>query len=270
MVFEPNDETLWSALRLQVGRFMEKLAREGAFSDYNVSCDATTTTADDLDRGVVNILVQFAPVHPAEFITIQIQQVAGGRALGAWNPPTHSPGLRSIALVTAAIAGRVGTAIAGAVPGAAVRVGTPRAAPAGEIEACVTLYRVTPNDPSRNAAPAVLAAEGSAAQRSPAVLDLHYLLTFASDRPFAVDLMVASVVCAFHEAPQIERAELIAAADRVPGAAFADFSTALQPESLTMDQYLALSAASPSGPGVFLSYVVPGIALGAEMPVPSA
>ena len=76
-VFEPNDEALWSQLRLSVGTFMADLARQGAFYGYQVTCDRTTTTPDDIQRGIVNIIVAFAPVTPAEFIIVQIQQQAG-------------------------------------------------------------------------------------------------------------------------------------------------------------------------------------------------
>ncbi len=76
-VFEPNNETLWSSLRLNVGAFMADLARQGAFYDYRVVCDKTTTTQYDIDRGIVKVLVAFAPVKPAEFVVLQIQQQAG-------------------------------------------------------------------------------------------------------------------------------------------------------------------------------------------------
>jgi len=75
-VFEPNDESLWSSLRLSVGAFLADLGRQGAFYNYKVICDSTTTTPDDIDKGIVNILVQIAPVKPAEFVVIKIQQVA--------------------------------------------------------------------------------------------------------------------------------------------------------------------------------------------------
>ena len=75
-VFEPNDENLWSSLRLSVGSFLADLARQGAFYNYTVTCDSSTTTPDDIENGIVNILVQIAPVKPAEFVVIQIQQVA--------------------------------------------------------------------------------------------------------------------------------------------------------------------------------------------------
>jgi hypothetical protein len=83
VVFEPNDEPLWAQIRLNVGAFMHNLFRQGAFQGttprqaYLVKCDAETTTQNDIDRGIVNILVGFAPLKPAEFVIIQIQQLAG-------------------------------------------------------------------------------------------------------------------------------------------------------------------------------------------------
>ena len=83
VVFEPNDEPLWSQIRLNVGAFMHDLFRKGAFQGsttkeaYLVKCDKDTTTQTDIDRGIVNILVGFAPLKPAEFVIIKIQQLAG-------------------------------------------------------------------------------------------------------------------------------------------------------------------------------------------------
>jgi phage tail sheath protein FI len=83
VVFEPNDEPLWAQIRLNVGAFMQTLFRQGAFQGttprqaYFVKCDAETTTETDRNNGVVNILVGFAPLKPAEFVVIQIQQIAG-------------------------------------------------------------------------------------------------------------------------------------------------------------------------------------------------
>jgi uncharacterized protein len=82
-VFEPNDEPLWSQIRLNVGAFMQDLFRQGAFQGdtpqkaYFVKCDGETTTQSDRDHGIVNILVGFAPLKPAEFVIIKIQQIAG-------------------------------------------------------------------------------------------------------------------------------------------------------------------------------------------------
>jgi hypothetical protein len=83
IVFEPNDERLWAQIRLNVGAFMNSLFRQGAFQGtspreaYLVKCDKETTTQDDINRGMVNILVGFAPLKPAEFVIIKIQQLAG-------------------------------------------------------------------------------------------------------------------------------------------------------------------------------------------------
>jgi phage tail sheath protein FI len=83
VVFEPNDEPLWAQIRLNVGAFMQDLFRQGAFQGatpreaYLVKCDRTTTTQSDIDKGIVNILVGFAPLKPAEFVVIRIQQLAG-------------------------------------------------------------------------------------------------------------------------------------------------------------------------------------------------
>jgi phage tail sheath protein FI len=83
VVFEPNDEPLWAQIRLNIGAFMHGLFRQGAFQGktprdaYFVKCDKETTTQDDINKGIVNIVVGFAPLKPAEFVIIKIQQLAG-------------------------------------------------------------------------------------------------------------------------------------------------------------------------------------------------
>ncbi len=83
VVFEPNDEPLWAQIRLNIGAFMQNLFRQGAFQGsspreaYFVKCDKETTTQNDINLGVVNILVGFAPLKPAEFVVIRLQQMAG-------------------------------------------------------------------------------------------------------------------------------------------------------------------------------------------------
>ncbi len=83
VVFEPNDEPLWAQVRLNVGAFMNNLFRQGAFQGttprdaYFVKCDAETTTQNDRNLGVINVLVGFAPLKPAEFVVIKLQQMAG-------------------------------------------------------------------------------------------------------------------------------------------------------------------------------------------------
>ena len=82
-VFEPNDEPLWSQLRLNITSFMMTLFRQGAFQGaspsqaFFVKCDGETTTQADIDLGIVNVLVGFAPLKPAEFVVVKISQKAG-------------------------------------------------------------------------------------------------------------------------------------------------------------------------------------------------
>jgi phage tail sheath protein FI len=82
VVFEPNDEPLWAQIRQTVGAFMQEQFRRGAFQGstpkdaYFVKCDKETTTQDDINLGIVNILVGFAPLKAGEFVVFQIQQMA--------------------------------------------------------------------------------------------------------------------------------------------------------------------------------------------------
>jgi len=79
-VFEPNDEDLWSSLRMNIGAFMMTLFRQGAFQGdtadkaFFVKCDSQTNPQDQIDAGIVTVLVGFAPLRPAEFVVIQISQ----------------------------------------------------------------------------------------------------------------------------------------------------------------------------------------------------
>lgn len=83
VVYEPNDEPLWAEIRLNIDSFMETYFRLGAFQGqtkrdaYLVKCDAETTTQQDINQGIVNIVVGFAPLKPAEFVIIKLQQLTG-------------------------------------------------------------------------------------------------------------------------------------------------------------------------------------------------
>lgn len=83
VVFEPNDEGLWAQIRLNIGAFMQSLFVQGAFQGgtpreaYLVKCDAETTSQQDVNSGIVNILVGFAPLKPAEFVVVRLTQLAG-------------------------------------------------------------------------------------------------------------------------------------------------------------------------------------------------
>ena len=82
VVFEPNDEPLWAQIRLNIGAFMQDQFRKGAFQGstpkdaYFVKCDSETTTQTDINNGIVNIHIGFAPLKPAEFVVLKFQQIA--------------------------------------------------------------------------------------------------------------------------------------------------------------------------------------------------
>jgi len=80
-VFEPNDHRLWASLRGNIDGFMNGMFRVGAFqgkkaSDaYFVRCGlGDTMTQAEIDAGQVIVIVGFAPVKPAEFVIVRIQQ----------------------------------------------------------------------------------------------------------------------------------------------------------------------------------------------------
>ncbi len=89
--FEPNDSRLWSELNRSIGTFMRALFTQGAFKGqsaaetYFIQCDGQNNPPG-ADQGIVNITIGFAPVKPAEFIIIRIQQIAG-QSGGSGQPP---------------------------------------------------------------------------------------------------------------------------------------------------------------------------------------
>lgn len=80
-VFEPNNSDLWRSLRVTIGAFMETQFRNGAFAGssskdaYFVKCDAETTPESAQLQGIVNIVVGFAPLRPAEFVVLSLTQM---------------------------------------------------------------------------------------------------------------------------------------------------------------------------------------------------
>jgi uncharacterized protein len=93
VAFEPNNAQLWSQIRLSVGAFMLGLFLQGAFAGatpqqaYFVKCDAENNPQSSIDNGIVNIVVGFAPLYPAEFVIFQIQQMSSqcDAASGPWS-----------------------------------------------------------------------------------------------------------------------------------------------------------------------------------------
>jgi phage tail sheath protein FI len=83
-VFEPNDETLWRAIRRDVSAFLTLCWRDGALMGatpeeaFFVQCDAETNPPELVDQGALCVKVGIAPVKPAEFVIFQISQYAGG------------------------------------------------------------------------------------------------------------------------------------------------------------------------------------------------
>ncbi len=77
-VFESNDTSLWTALTVNIERFMREIFSQGAFKGstieeaFFVKCGSETTTSTDQQMGIVNVLVGFAPLKPAEFIVINL------------------------------------------------------------------------------------------------------------------------------------------------------------------------------------------------------
>ncbi len=80
---EPNDERLWARIRAEAGGFLDGLRRDGAFTGstprdaYFVKCDGDTTRQEDLDAGVVHLVVGFAPLRAGEFLTLDLRLATG-------------------------------------------------------------------------------------------------------------------------------------------------------------------------------------------------
>jgi len=80
-IHQRNGEELWSQLRVNCTAFLQGMFRQGAFKGvsareaYFVGCDASTTPPADIDLGIVNIVIGFAPLKPAEFVVISLKQI---------------------------------------------------------------------------------------------------------------------------------------------------------------------------------------------------
>ena len=80
VVFEPNYESTWAAVRLSITGFLRTVWRNGGLAGttedeaFFVKCDRTTMTQDDFDNGRLICVIGVAPVKPAEFVIFQIFQ----------------------------------------------------------------------------------------------------------------------------------------------------------------------------------------------------
>ncbi|NES96111.1 MAG: phage tail sheath family protein [Desertifilum sp. SIO1I2] len=83
VVFEPNDEDLWSRVRRTVSNFLERLWREGALfgaspeQAFYVKCDGDLNTPDSMILGRLYVEVGVCPVRPAEFVIFRVSQWTG-------------------------------------------------------------------------------------------------------------------------------------------------------------------------------------------------
>jgi len=79
VVFEPNDEPLWRAVRVTLDAFLNSEWRQGALRGekpgdaYFVQADRRTMTQEDIDRGQLNVIVGVALARPAEFKLLKLQ-----------------------------------------------------------------------------------------------------------------------------------------------------------------------------------------------------
>lgn len=80
VVFEPNNEILWGNIERNIRAYLKTLWASDALMGktpeeaFYVKCNASTNPTENLDRGVVTIEIGIAPVKPAEFVQINIQQ----------------------------------------------------------------------------------------------------------------------------------------------------------------------------------------------------
>lgn len=81
VVFEPNDEALWSRVKGTISLFLETQRRNGALMGstadqaYYVNVGTATMTQDDILNGRLICEIGVAPVRPAEFVIFRITQI---------------------------------------------------------------------------------------------------------------------------------------------------------------------------------------------------
>ncbi|HWU85927.1 MAG TPA: phage tail sheath subtilisin-like domain-containing protein [Kofleriaceae bacterium] len=87
-VFEPNDQLLWSRIRVSVGMFLKRMYKSGALMGrspeeaYFVKCDEETNPPEVIEAGQLVIVVGLAVVKPAEFVVFRIGHYAAGAEKG--------------------------------------------------------------------------------------------------------------------------------------------------------------------------------------------
>lgn len=80
VVFEPNDELLWTRVKRTIDVFLTGLWRLGSLAGsaageaFFVDVGKTTMSQDDIDNGRLVCVIGVAPVKPAEFVIFRITQ----------------------------------------------------------------------------------------------------------------------------------------------------------------------------------------------------
>lgn len=80
VVFEPNDEPLWSRVQRTIDSFLTTVWRDGALMGatpaeaFYVQIGRSTMTQDDIDNGRLICIIGIAAVKPAEFVIFRVTQ----------------------------------------------------------------------------------------------------------------------------------------------------------------------------------------------------
>ncbi|MGC0418070.1 phage tail sheath family protein [Embleya sp. AB8] len=87
VVFEPNDDRLWSSIRRNVTAFLTEEWRRGALfgrtaeEAFYVRCDRQNNPQESIDLGRVVCEIGVAPVKPAEFVVFRLAQFSDSTSL---------------------------------------------------------------------------------------------------------------------------------------------------------------------------------------------
>ena len=87
VVFEPNDQFLWAAVRRTISAFLRRVWRSGALfgqsaeQAFYVKVDEENNPEENRDAGILTVDVGIAPVKPAEFVVFRLSQFSQGAAL---------------------------------------------------------------------------------------------------------------------------------------------------------------------------------------------
>jgi phage tail sheath protein FI len=80
VIFEPNNEALWSRIRQVIADFLVRLWRTGALigttpdQAFFVKVDRITMTQEDIDNGRLIAIIGIAPVRPSEFVIFRLSK----------------------------------------------------------------------------------------------------------------------------------------------------------------------------------------------------